>query len=340
MSGSFGSLAVCTRVKILCIKAQPYVTVVCTEHDSQSDCVDYMSRMQDSALKSQALGRIDQEGVVPDFLEGIAYKSNQVVSIAAVFTSADKVEKDSQTGGSSSSDPMQHCNGFGNKWFFNQVRDSVKTARIKLINKGNKGKGTVEGRFVLPLKDYLFRHDQGSFWMASYRIPQPIGRIMGTLLDSTMMFRLATALPWLFPKTSIVLQDFIIPRGNVKDFYQGMQKQLQVWPVWLLPMRNIPSEKSIFASPKGLNGEHLCNVGAYGIPGNKYNFIPDNIKLEDLLFKHNGRKVYYSHAFYPREFFYDKLYDGLKYFSIRNKYCSDGALPEIFDKIITKNGKL
>ena len=308
------------------------------EHNSQPDCVDYMSSIQDIAIKSQTLGRIDQKGVVPDFLEGIAYKRNQVVSVAAVFTSANEVEGGLQAG--SCNGPMQHCNGFGNKWFFNQVRDSVKAARFRLKNKDNRDKGTVEGRFVLPLKDYLFRHDQGSFWMASYRIPQMIGRVMGTLLDSTMMFRLATALPWLFPKTSIVLQDFIIPRGNVKDFYQGMQKQLQVWPVWLLPMRNIPSEKSIFASPKGLNGEHLCNVGAYGIPGNKYNFIPDNIKLEDLLYEHNGRKVYYSHAFYHRDFFYEKLYDGQRYFSIRKKYCTDGALPEIFDKIITKDGKL
>lgn len=330
----------CTRVKILCVKAQPYVTVVCTEHKSQSDCVDFMSSIQDSAIRGNALGYADQRGVSPDFLEGIAYKSNRVVCVTAVFTSANKVEGGLQVdryGG-----PMQHCNGFGNKWFFNQVRDSVRTARYRLKKKGGgeKENEIIEGRFVLPLKDYLFRHDQGSFWMASYRIPQMIGRLMGTLLDSTMMFRLATALPWLFPKNTIVLQDFILPRGNVKDFYQNMQKQLEVWPVWLLPMRNIPSEKSIFASPKGLNGEHLCNVGAYGIPGKKYNFIPDNIKLEDLLFKNNGRKVYYSHAFYPRDFFYEKLYDGLRYFSIRKKYCADGALPEIFDKIITKNGKL
>jgi hypothetical protein len=167
-----------------------------------------------------------------------------------------------------------------------------------------------------------------------------IGRLMGPLLDSTNMFRLATALPWLFPKNTIVLQDFILPRGNVKAFFQTMQEQLQVWPVWLLPMRNIPSRGSIFASPDGLNGEHLCNVGAYGIPGKKYNFLPDNKKLEDLLYKHNGRKVYYSHAFYLRDFFYNILYNGQKYFAIRKKYCEDEALPEIFDKIITKNGNL
>ena len=325
VAGSFGSLAICTKVKILCVKAAPYVTVTCTEHESQPACVDHMSRLQDLALR-RGRSRGGSESI-PDFLEGIAFRGDQVATVTAAFTSEEDVKKGSTK--------VQYCNGIGNKWFFNQVRDSINTARRRR-DRGPRA----ESCFVLPLKDYLFRHDQGSFWMASYRIPQVIGRLMGPLLDSTNMFRLATALPWLFPKSTIVLQDFILPRGNVKAFFQSMQEQLQVWPVWLLPMRNIPSKGSIFASPDGLNGEHLCNVGAYGIPGKKYNFIPDNKKLEDLLYKHNGRKVYYSHAFYLRDFFYNILYNGQKYFTIRKKYCGDEALPEIFDKIITKNGKL
>lgn len=58
---------------------------------------------------------------------------------------------------------------------------------------------------MYPTKDYLFRHDRTSFSMASYRTPQPIGRLVGKLLDSRAMFHLATALPWAFPKSQIVL---------------------------------------------------------------------------------------------------------------------------------------
>jgi hypothetical protein len=42
---------------------------------------------------------------------------------------------------------------------------------------------------ILPTRDYLFRHDRGSFWMASYRIPNFIGKFMGSILDSRSMFR-------------------------------------------------------------------------------------------------------------------------------------------------------
>lgn len=353
-------------MKILCVKADPYVTVVCTEHTSQSDCVDYMSKIQNSAISdgkklqnSLQNGDITSSGSV-NFVEGIALRKDQVVTITATFLSkadVDSLDKKRKK-------ELQYCNGIGNKWFFNQVRDSVRKASnaLKKIKNNDKNNGyyrknkevgqdsehggvvssenIVVGKFILPLKDYLFRHDQGSFWMASYRIPQIIGRFMGPLLDSTNMFRLATALPWAFPKNTIVLQDFILPNSNVKDFFTSMEDQLDVWPVWLLPMRNIPSEGSLFASPKGLGDQHLCNVGAYGIPRKKYDFIQANKKLEELLYEFNGRKVYYSHAFYARDFFYEILYDGLKYFQLRNRYCHDEALPEIFDKIITHNGKL
>ena len=68
--------------------------------------------------------------------------------------------------------------------------------------------------------------------------------------------------------------------------------------------------------------------------------MKDNKKLEELLFQNNGRKVYYSHSFYDRDFFYETLYDGKKYFALREKFAASNAFPELYDKIIIKNGKL
>ena len=58
-------------------------------------------------------------------------------------------------------------------------------------------------------------------------------------INSTLFGRLATALPWAFPKKVIVLQDFMLPRPNVSSFITDMQSKLSVWPIWLLPMKNI-----------------------------------------------------------------------------------------------------
>ena len=92
------------------------------------------------------------------------------------------------------------CNGWGNKWFFNSVRDAVRrrqrqrqrqgrsSASTKVRNsvesekeasKINNGEQQSTGSkvgdredndvyMILPTRDYLFRHDQGSFWVCHY----------------------------------------------------------------------------------------------------------------------------------------------------------------------------
>lgn len=161
---------------------------------------------------------------------------------------------------------------------------------------------------------------------------------MGRLLDSSAMFLLANLLPVVFPKRSIVLQDFMMPGESVEQFLSDLHKLLRVYPVWLLPMRNIESKGVIFGGPP--TKRNFCNVGVYGIPKGRYDFVSDNRALEALMFRHGGRKVYYSHAFHSRRFFYEALHDGRAYFALRRKYGAEEAFPEVYDKIVTKNNQL
>jgi delta24-sterol reductase len=301
LPGTFGSLGICTRAKILCMKASSHIQLACISHDNHEICISHMTAMQDSKRA--------------DFIEGIGYSENQCVSIIGSFVSREEI------GGHAK---VHRCNGFmGNKWFFNQVRDVIKRKQSPMY---------------IHTKDYLFRHDQGSFWMASYRIPQFIALLMGPLLDSTNMFKLANMFPMAFPKKSIVLQDFTLPRETVCSFIDEVQKLLRIYPLWLLPMKNVKSKGILFGPPP--TKSDLCNVGVYGIPRNKYEFESCNKILESVLFRSNGRKVYYSHAYYTRGFFYGALHDGLRYFNLRSKFCKVNMLPEIYDKVITKDSRL
>lgn len=333
LPGSFGSLAICTRVRILCLHAKPFVHIVSRLHRNTSSCVQYLTDIQDHTLQQSTTGSILP---VVDFMEGIAYDASKVASILASSVSDEERRQD----------PMmrnlriRRCNGWGNNWFFNQIKyqfNSLKTLRFfgrKIDDDFNQ-----DIHAVMPIKDYLFRHDQGSFWMASYRIPQFIGRVMGPLLDSSNMFKLATLLPWAFPKHVIALQDCMLPRSRVVSFVADMEALLGVYPLWILPMRNL-NDGALFSIPKGLPG-HLVNIGIYGIPSKKrYNFREDNIELERILHAHNGRKVFYSHSFYERDFFYNRLYDGKRYFRARKVYHAENIFPEIFDKVVTKAGRL
>lgn len=349
--GSFGSLGICTKATMLCMRATPYVEVTLRRHASQQAAVDYMATLQDNYLVGN--GAASRNGGGISFLEGLGFSENYFATIEGRYVSEP-----------SRGTPRRHCNGYGDKWFYNQVKDALDD-----VTPGDSASGDVR-TLVYDTKSYLFRHDRGSFWMASYRIPQPIAQyLMGPLLDSSNMFLLATMLPWAFPKHQIMLQDFMLPRNTVASFFEGMQKVTPLYPVWLLPMRNVPSEGAIFAAPgpfeiaastdalfDGSNDQvsegamkefrkrersmHMMNVGAYGIPKGKYVFEEANRRLEDLLVSHGGRKVFYSHAFFDDKTFYDSLYDGERYFKLREKYSADGALPEIFEKVVTKSGKL
>jgi len=100
------------------------------------------------------------------------------------------------------------------------------------------------------------------------------------------------------------------------------------------------SKEAIISTTAATASPHYCNIGVYGIPQGSYHFENVNRQLEDYLYRDKGRKVYYSHAYYDRDFFYNKLYDGAAYTRLRKKYRADSAFPEIYDKIITKDGKL
>jgi hypothetical protein len=80
-------------------------------------------------------------------------------------------------------------------------------------------------------------------------------------------------------------------------------------------------------------------VGVYGIPKKKYDFVSANKAMEGILQRHGGRKLFYAHPFYSRESFYEEMYNGCDYATVRTKYGSH-ILPEIFNKVVTKENKL
>jgi FAD/FMN-containing dehydrogenase len=304
LPGSFGSLALCTRIRVLCLRAKSFVRVSCREFDSLRLCLEHMWRPGQQKC---------------DMVEGIGFGHNSFVAVKGVF----------ETAGNPTT--LARCNAWGHKWFYSQVKDRCKSSS--------------SSSFLLPTKDYLFRHDRGSFWMASYRIPQIVGQyLMGSLLDNSAMFHLANLLPWAFPKKEIVLQDFMLPRPSVEEILHQSIAIAQVWPVWLLPMKNFAANETreektpVFGVRFGETND-LCNVGVYGIPSNSYDFVEANKRLEAALCQHGGRKVYYSHSFYEKDFFYENLYNGKRYRELRERWKSL-SFPEIWDKVVVKNGQL
>ena len=91
---------------------------------------------------------------------------------------------------------MRRLSRFYSPWFYRHVQKK----------RGDMVRDPLSVCDVIPLEDYLFRHDRGSFWMASYKMPSLVGRGLGFLLSSHNMYKMATALPSVFDKSEILLQ--------------------------------------------------------------------------------------------------------------------------------------
>jgi len=308
MPGTYGSLGLVTAATIRLVPTEGFVGMSYTHFDRVQDVVSYMA---DASLRPAI-----------DFVEAIGYSPSSFVACEGMEVSRASAEAGVYG-------KMRRYNRFYSPWFFRNVQKK----------RGEMVRDPSAVGEVIPLEDYLFRHDRGSFWMASYKMPSLVGRALGFLLPSHRMYRLATALPKVFKKSEILLQDFMIPFPNVGEFVNRLNNHLGVWPLWFCPLKNYGAPGPIFGVP--LNLGDYCNVGAYGIPRRKvFEFEEDNKRMEMDMLSLDGRKVHYSHAYYPVDLFYDTIYDGHKYGALRDKYKADGVFPHVYDKIITKPGKL
>ena len=113
--GSYGTIGIITRVKLLCIDAKPYVEIELRNHNSSQSFIDFTSAVQDRYLSNPSPHALPPY----DVIEGIGYKNNSIVSVSGNFVSENDLKLKY---------PNQHwnirmrkCNGWGNKWFYNQV---------------------------------------------------------------------------------------------------------------------------------------------------------------------------------------------------------------------------
>ena len=71
LPGTFGTIAIITRVKVYCINAEPFVSIKCIVHNTADRCINYMGYVQDKYLDDP-----QDEGDHPykcDFLEGLGF---------------------------------------------------------------------------------------------------------------------------------------------------------------------------------------------------------------------------------------------------------------------------
>ena len=187
---------------------------------------------------------------------------------------------------------------------------------------------------IIPIKDYLFRYDKGAFWLGYYFFKFykiPFLKIFRFVLDGILNTRLLIRLAHSTNMTQqYFVQDLSVPKENTLMFLNFVNEQLDIYPLWLCPLR--PSKKDEL-SPSCLKTDLVINVGVWGETSYKYSdFVKKNRDVEDKVMELRGRKALYAHAYYPRDKFWE-IYDYSWYNALRNKYFSNKVFPNIYDKV-------
>lgn len=136
---------------------------------------------------------------------------------------------------------------------------------------------------------------------------------------------------------SFFIQDFYCPIEKTVAFLEESEKKLNIFPVWLCPMKPATSPQKL--SPSFIDSELLIDVGIWG---RTKEFLADSIGLntyfENFAKKIKARKMLYAHAYYTEEEFWT-IYDKEWYEKLRKKYNADKIFPDIWQKTHVRNEK-
>lgn len=281
-----------------------------------------------------------RNGSDAEFLEGIVFSEQHAVIIEG--WPADEVHG-----------TLRHFSQASSPWFYQHAR----------TQKDNHEE-------YLPLIDYLFRYDQGAFWMGAY-VMRP-GVLLPCLLEGVLkvksepekwlndeevedyatiqdpgvfqrylsascmqsqpLYRLLhKAETWV--QRRFIVQDLTLPESKAVECLDYLCKECPIFPLWLCPVtKSSPSQ--LFCPTSLETSDAKClNIGVYGIANSQKPTSTLLASLEEKVSELQGRKWLYTNSEYTHEQFW-KIYSKESYQAIRDKYDSGRLFVSIDQKVL------
>lgn len=232
------------------------------------------------------------------------------------------------------------------EWFYSHVNRVVKDKK--------------EAFESISVRDYLFRHDRGAFWMAGYGLSLPVlasylmhkwgfqnrsllphvkpknpgylyRALFGWFLDSQTLYKSLHTGGEDFFERKVVVQDFYLPKAPSLKFIKHVLKKYQITPLWICPV--LSTEKPQIFSPHRTKAQELLfDIGVYGIPFGCS--ASEAVKeMEERVFEWGGKKMLYSQNYYPKEKFWE-IYSKKEYEILRKKYTENSPILDIEEKVL------
>lgn len=204
---------------------------------------------------------------------------------------------------------------------------------------------------LIPMREYLLRHNRAIFWVVESMIPfgnNPIFRLLfGWMLPPKPAFLKFTTTPGIreFTFTKQVFQDIVLPINELENQIDTSEKLFEAYPLLVYPCRvydwgqssgqiRRPDQKYLVP---GTSYAMYNDLGVYGVPGQvklkkPYDPVKAMRAMEKFTRDVGGFSFLYADIFMTRSEF-EKMFDLTLYEIVRNKYKAEGAFPHLYDKV-------
>ncbi|KAK8567441.1 hypothetical protein V6N13_105406 [Hibiscus sabdariffa] len=280
-------------------------------------------------------GDQDNRAKVPDFVEGMVYSPTEGVFMTGRYASKEEAKR--------KGNKINNVGWWFKPWFYQHAQTALK-----------------KGEFVeyIPTREYYHRHTRCLYWEGKLILP----------FGDQFWFRFL--LGWLMPpKVSLlkatqgeairnyyhemhVIQDMLVPLYKVGDALEWVDREMEIYPIWLCPHRlfKLPVKTMVYPEP-GFEHHHrqgdthyaqmFTDVGVYYAPGpvlrgEVFDGAEAVRKLEKWLIENHSFQPQYAVSELNEKDFW-KMFDADLYEHVRKKYRAVGTFMSVYYK--SKKGR-
>ncbi|KAK8522746.1 hypothetical protein V6N13_115705 [Hibiscus sabdariffa] len=280
-------------------------------------------------------GGQDNRAKVPDFVEGMVYSPTEGVFMTGRYASKQEAKR--------KGNKINNVGWWFKPWFYQHAQTALK-----------------KGEFVeyIPTREYYHRHTRCLYWEGKLILP----------FGDQFWFRFL--LGWLMPpKVSLlkatqgeairnyyhdmhVIQDMLVPLYKVGDALEWVDREMEIYPIWLCPHRlfKLPVKTMVYPEP-GFEHHHrqgdthyaqmFTDVGVYYAPGpvlrgEVFDGAEAVRKMEKWLIENHSFQPQYAVSELNEKDFW-KMFDADLYEHVRKKYGAVGTFMSVYYK--SKKGR-
>ncbi|ORY62523.1 uncharacterized protein BCR38DRAFT_438959 [Pseudomassariella vexata] len=312
-ASTVGTLGVTTLLELELIEAKKFVRTTYRRTSSIAEAIKVVR---------EECAREDN-----DYVDGILFSKDHGVIVSGKMTDDGPREGES----------LRTFSGPWDPWFYLHVKDTTKAVPSSTSTTGTTGTVTE----TIPLAEYLFRYDRGGFWVGAaafeYFRPIPFNRFFRWFLDDFLHTRmLYRALHASGESAKFFVQDLGLPYETAEQFIDYTADKLNIWPLWLCPLKT-PKGPTFHPHLRGKGAGEMLNIGVWGWgPADKEAFVKVNRGLEAKVNELGGQKWLYAHTYYEQDEFWETYGNKEWYDGLRQKYKAT-SLPTVFDKVRVKD---